>query len=366
MRLSERWIREFVDPAVDCDALVHQLTMAGLEVDTVTSAAPPFSGVIVGEVVSVEAHPKADRLKVCQVDRAGSATLQVVCGAANVAVGMRVPLAIEGAVLPGGTEIRRSELRGVVSEGMLCSARELGLEDSEPGLLRLPDDVSVGQDLRVALDLDDRILEVDLTPNRADCLSVEGIAREVAVLFEQPIQIRELAALLAIGSEPFSVSVSAPAACPRYLGRVIRNIRRDVATPLWMRERLRRCGVRSLDPVVDVTNYVLLELGQPMHAFDLARLHGGIEVRFPREGESLTLLNEQVIKPDSDTLVIADHQRALALAGIMGGLDSAVTESTRDIFLECAFFSPAAIMGRARRYGLARASSHCCQSGVDP
>jgi phenylalanyl-tRNA synthetase beta chain len=262
--------------------------------------------------------------------------------------------------------IARSKLRGVESQGMLCSAKELGLEDSASGLLPLPADAPVGQDFRAYLDLDDQVLEVDLTPNRADCLSVEGVAREVAVMYGQDAPEPVMPVVGVVGSEVFPVVVTAPKACPRYLGRIIRNVRRGVATPLWMKERLRRCGVRSLDPVVDVTNYVLLELGQPLHAFDLAQLKGGIEVRFARAGDRLTLLNDQVVEPDAETLVIADRERPLALAGIMGGRDSAVTAETRDLFVECAFFAPTAISGRARRYGLATESSHRFERGVDP
>ncbi|WP_139555833.1 phenylalanine--tRNA ligase subunit beta [Methylotetracoccus oryzae] len=366
MRLSERWLRTYVDPAADSGQLVHQLTMAGLEVDSAVPAAPAFSGVVVAEVEAIAPHPQADRLKVCQVGIGAAQPLQIVCGAPNVAVGMRAPLAVEGARLPGGMAIGRSKLRGVESQGMLCSAKELGLEDSASGLLPLPVDAPVGQDFREYLDLDDQILEVDLTPNRADCLSVEGIAREVAVLFGQAAPEPVSPSIAVIGSEVFPVAVTAPEACPRYLGRIIRNIRGGVVTPLWMKERLRRSGVRSLDPVVDVTNYVLLELGQPLHAFDLARLKGAIEVRFARAGDRLTLLNDQTVEPDTDTLVIADRDRPLALAGIMGGRDSAVTAETRDLFVECAFFAPTAISGRARRYGLATESSHRFERGVDP
>jgi phenylalanyl-tRNA synthetase beta chain len=366
MRLSEAWLREYADPPVDGASLVQQLTMAGLEVASVEPAGPPCSGVVVGEVREVANHPQADRLKLCQVSIGTDAPLQIVCGAPNVAVGMRVPVALEGASLPGGLAISRSEIRGVVSRGMLCSAKELGLEDSEPGLLRLPEEASLGSDVRSVLALDDRILEVDLTPNRADCLSVQGIAREVAAL--NRIDLHPPAAALpgpAI-QDRWPITVTAPKACPRYLGRIIKGIRRDVRTPLWMRERLRRCGIRSLDPVVDVTNYVLLELGQPLHAFDLAKLVGGIEVRFARDGEGLTLLNDASVALDESTLVIADSRQVLALAGVMGGRDSAVSADTRDLFLECAFFSPAVILGRARRYGLATESSHRFERGVDP
>ncbi len=366
MRLSEAWLREFVDPPVNTAALVSQLTMAGIEVDTVEPAAEAFTGVVVAEVVEVAPHPQADRLRVCQVDDGSGRPLQVVCGAPNVAVGLRVPLAVEGAVLPGGLQIRRSELRGVPSMGMLCSAKELGLEDSEAGLLRLPQDAPLGADVRTVLKLDDAVLEIDLTPNRADCLSVEGIAREAALLNRIDRPLVPMVLPLITCRDEFPVTVSASEACPRYLGRVIRNIHSGVRTPLWMRERLRRSGLRSLDPVVDVTNYVLLELGQPLHAFDLDKLIGGVEVRYAREGERLTLLNDETIAPDASTLVIADQRQILALAGVMGGKASAVSGDTRDLFLECAFFSPEVIMGRARRYGLVTDSSHRFERGVDP
>ncbi len=366
MRLSEAWLREFVNPPVDTPALVQQLTMAGIEVDTVVPAAAPFSGVVVAAVAEIAPHPQAERLKVCRVDTGTDEHLQIVCGAPNVAVGLRVPLARDGAKLPGGLQIHRTELRGVPSFGMLCSAKELGLEDSEAGLLRLPEEFPLGADLRRVLMLDDTVLEVDLTPNRADCLSVEGIAREVALLNRIDRPSVPMVWPLVTTRDEFPITVAAPEACPRYLGRIIRNIHPGVRTPLWMRERLRRAGLRSLDPVVDVTNYVLLELGQPLHAFDLENLAGGIEVRFARVGERLTLLNDETISPDESTLVIADQKQVLALAGVMGGRASAVSSATRDVFLECAFFSPDVIMGRARRYGLSTDSSHRFERGVDP
>lgn len=366
MRLSEAWLREFVNPPVDTPVLVQQLTMAGIEVDTVEPAASPFSGVVVAEVTEIAPHPQADRLKVCRVAAGTDERLQIVCGAPNVAVGMRVPLAMEGAKLPGGLQIHRTELRGVASFGMLCSAKELGLEDSEAGLLRLPEEFPLGADLRSVLTLDDAVLEIDLTPNRADCLSIEGIAREVALLNRIDRPSAPMVLPLVTTRDEFPISINVPEACPRYLGRIIRNIHPGVRSPLWMRERLRRAGLRSLDPVVDVTNYVLLELGQPLHAFDLAKLTGGIEVRFAKAGEQVTLLNDQTISPDDATLVIADRKQVLALAGVMGGRASAVSGETRDLFLECAFFSPEVIMGRARRYGLSTDSSHRFERGVDP
>lgn len=367
MRFSEAWLRELADPKVDTARLVEQLTMAGLEVDSVAPAAPPFSGVVIAQVLKVSPHPNADKLKVCQVD-VGAKILQVVCGASNVYAGMKAPLAQVGAELAGGLKIAQTKIRGVESSGMLCSASELGLVESASGLWELPQEAPVGEDLRAWLDLDDVIIEVDLTPNRADCLSVEGIAREVAQLFRidwRPVAVDPVAPVCA-DRLPIHVSAEACPACPRYLGRLIRGINSAATTPMWMQERLRRSGIRSLGPVVDVTNYVLLELGQPLHAFDAACLNGGIQVRMGRRGEKLALLNGQQIELTEDSLVIADEQRPLALAGIMGGRDSAVSSITLDVFLECAFFAPAAILGRARRYGLHTESSHRFERGVDP
>lgn len=365
MRLSEAWLRQYVNPAVDTAGLVHQLTMAGLEVDGAEPAAADFSGVVVARIVEAAPHPEADRLQICRVEAGRGELLQIVCGAPNARAGLVAPLATEGAVLPGPLKIKRSRLRGVESFGMLCSAKELGIDENASGLLELPVDAPVGADVRDYLQLDDRILEIDLTPNRADCLSVEGIAREVALINRLPFQGVEAGAAAATDRQ-LAVHLDAPEACPRYLGRVIAGIDAKAQTPQWLKERLRRSGLRSLGPAVDVTNYVLLELGQPLHAFDLAKLSGEIHVRCGREGESLKLLNGEEITLSSEVLVIADQEKALALAGIMGGEESAVSEATTDIFLECAFFSPALIMGKARRYGLATDSSHRFERGVDP
>ncbi|QSA95668.1 phenylalanine--tRNA ligase subunit beta [Methylococcus sp. EFPC2] len=366
MRFSEAWLRTYVHPPVTTEQLVAQLTMAGLEVDAVEPVAGEFRGVVVGHVLEVEPHPQADRLRVCQVAAGGEAPLTIVCGAPNVTVGMKAPLAVEGAVLPGGMKIGKSKLRGVESFGMLCSARELGLEEGQGGLLALPSDAPVGADLRAYLQLDDVSLEVDLTPNRADCLSVEGVAREVALLNGIDLPAPDQPSSPVSIDATFPVRVEAPEANPRYLGRLIRGVNPQAAAPIWLRERLRRSGLRSLGPVVDATNYILLELGQPLHAFDAAKLQGGIRVRYGVPGETLKLLNDQEVALESDVLVIADEKRPLALAGIMGGADSAVSDATTDIFLECAFFSPTAIMGRARRYGLNTDSSHRYERGVDP
>jgi phenylalanyl-tRNA synthetase beta chain len=366
MKVSAQWLREWVDPAISSAELVAQLTMAGLEVDRVEAAAPAFDRVVVGRVIGLVPHPAADRLRVATVDVGGAEPLQIVCGAPNVAVGLSAPTALIGTVLPGGLAIKPSRLRGVESQGMLCSARELGLAESSDGLLALPADSRPGRDVRELLALDDSIIEIELTPNRGDCLGMEGIAREVATL-----NCCEFRPLPATAVEPvvdavFPVTLLDPADCPRYVGRVIGGVDPAAETPLWMKERLRRAGARSLGPLVDVTNYVMLELGQPMHAFDLGRLTGGIVVRRARPGDRLELLNGAVVEPDGETLLIADHHGPLALAGIMGGEISSCTDATRDVFLESAFFAPASIAGRARRYGLQTDSAHRFERGVDP
>ncbi|HQU17323.1 MAG: phenylalanine--tRNA ligase subunit beta [Gammaproteobacteria bacterium] len=365
MKFSERWLREWVDPPVSTETLAEQLTMAGLEVDSVRPAAPGFEGIVVGEILSAGPHPDAERLQVCQV-AAGADPVQVVCGAPNARAGLRVPFAVVDARLPDGTRIRRARLRGVESFGMLCSARELGLSEEAAGLLELPPDAPPGADLRDYLGLNDQVLEVDLTPNRGDCLGIAGIAREVGVLNRCAVRAPEWTPVRAGIEDRFPVVVDAPADCPRYLGRVIRGMDPAARTPVWMCERLRRSGLRSLGLLVDVTNYVLLEYGQPMHAFDLAQLQGEIRVRRARAGEALTLLDGRDVELDDATLVIADRGRVLALAGIMGGEGSGVGAATRDLFLECAYFTPQAIGGRARRYGLHTDASHRFERGVDP
>jgi len=366
MQFSEAWLRTFVSPALEARELVEQLTMAGLEVDSVMPAAADFQGVVVGEVIDLKPHPDADRLQVCTVAIGDEAPLQIVCGAANVYRGMRAPTALVGARLPGDFRIKKSKLRGEASHGMLCSEKELGLADDAAGLMELPSDAPVGADIREYLELDDAIITLDLTPNRADCLSVEGVAREVAALNDIACEPLPVAEIEISHSDELPISIAAPDACPRYLGRLIRKVDPSATTPLWMQERLRRSGLRSLGPLVDVTNYVLLELGQPLHAFDAARLQGGITVRSSRSGEQIALLNDQTIVLDDDTLVIADDHKPLALAGIMGGKESAVSDETTDIFLECAFFAPSLMMGKARRYGLHTDSSHRFERGVDP
>ncbi|SDA25602.1 phenylalanyl-tRNA synthetase beta subunit [Pseudomonas sp. NFPP10] len=364
MKFSEQWLRGWVSPQVSRDELVARLSMAGLEVDSVTPAAGDFSGVVVGEVLSTEQHPDADKLRVCQVSN-GSETFQVVCGAPNVRPGLKVPFAMIGAQLPGDFKIKKAKLRGVESNGMLCSQAELQIGEGNDGLMELPADAPVGEDVRTYLSLDDASIEVDLTPNRGDCLSLAGMAREVGALYAAKVLRPEVPAIPAAHDEVRPVEVLAPSACPRYLGRVVRNVDLSKPTPLWMVERLRRADVRSIDAAVDITNYVMLELGQPLHAFDLAEINGGIRVRMAEEGEKLVLLDGQEVSLRSDTLVIADHTRALAIAGVMGGEHSGVTANTRDVFLESAFFDQIAVAGKARSYGLHTDASHRYERGVD-
>ncbi|WP_445358032.1 phenylalanine--tRNA ligase subunit beta [Microbulbifer sp. ANSA005] len=365
MKISNSWLREWVNPELTTQELADQITMAGLEVDGIEKVAGDFSGVVVGEIVACEQHPDADKLRVCKVAGHPDGEMQVVCGAPNARTGIKIPFALVGAKLPGDFKIKKAKLRGVESFGMLCAQTELELGEDNDGIWELPEDAPTGTDLREYLQLDDETIEVDLTPNRSDCLGVAGIAREVGVLNRCAVQGPEVAPVPQQIDESMPVSLLAEAACPRYVGRVIRNIDIKAVTPLWMQERLRRSGLRSIDPVVDVTNYVLLELGQPMHAFDLEKLSGGIKVRMAEAGEELTLLDGQEVKLKDGTLVIADEEKPLAMAGIMGGLDSSVTAGTQHIFLESAFFSPLAIAGKARSYGLHTDSSHRFERGVD-
>lgn len=364
MKFSEKWLRSWANPQVSHDELVARLSMVGLEVDADLPVAGAFSGVVVGEVLSTEQHPDADKLRVCQVSN-GSETFQVVCGAPNVRAGLKIPFAMIGAELPDDFKIKKAKLRGVESFGMLCSAKELQISEENAGLLELPADAPVGQDVRTYLELADYTIEVGLTPNRGDCLSLAGLAREVSAIYDVPLAPVAVDAVAAQHDETRPVELAAPAACPRYLGRVIRNVDLSRPTPLWMVERLRRSDIRSIDPVVDVTNYVMIELGQPMHAFDLAEINGGVRVRMAEDGEKLVLLDGQEITLRADTLVIADHQRALAIAGVMGGEHSGVSDSTRDLFLEAAFFDTIALAGKARSYGLHTDSSHRFERGVD-
>ncbi len=365
MKFSESWLRSFVDPKVDGDAFPHLLTMAGLEVETEESVAPPFGKVVVGHVVEVGKHPHADRLSLCRVDVGSGEALPIVCGAPNVALGMKVPCALPGAELPGSLCIKVSTVRGVESHGMLCSARELGMAEDASGLLALPADAPAGTDVRHLLDLDDRLLTLKLTPNRADCLSLEGIAREVAGLTGQPVRLIEVDQVAASIATTREVVLDAPAACPLYCGRVIDGVDARAKTPDWMVRRLERCGLRPISALVDITNYVMLELGQPLHAFDNARLNGAIHARMAHRGEQLRLLNEQSITLQDDVLLIADEHGPVAMAGIMGGEESGITLQTTEIFLEAAFFAPSAIAGRARRYSFVSDASHRFERGVD-
>ena len=365
MQISEAWLRELVNPPVSTEELVEQLTMAGLEVDSVKSVAADFRHVVVAEVIAMEQHSNADKLKVCQVSVGEADPLQIVCGAENVRVGLKIPVALVGANLPGDFKIKKSKLRGELSFGMLCSEKELGLVVDADGLMELAFDAPVGKDIREYLGLDDSIIELDLTPNRADCLSVEGVAREVSVLNQLDWSPIEHAVTAITHDSVIDVNVEEKNACPRYLGRLIEGINPTADTPLWMKERLRRSGIRSIGAIVDVTNYVLLELGQPLHAFDADKLSGSVTVRVGEKDEELVLLNEQTIKLDGVALVIADDKQALALAGVMGGVVSSVTSQTENIFLECAFFTPTAIAGKARHFGLHTDSSHRFERGVD-
>jgi len=364
MKISENWLREWVNPSISSGDLVAQITLAGLEVDEVLPVASEFSGVVVGEITSAEPHPNADKLQVCQVSD-GVEVFQVVCGAPNARVGIKIPFARIGAVLGADFKIKKAKLRQVESFGMLCSASELGLSDDHDGIMELPLSAIAGEDFRAFLELDDQIIDVDLTPNRSDCLSIAGLAREVGVLNKTDVTPVNITPAQIVIDDTFSVRVDAADACPRYLGRVIRGVDVKAQTPLWMVEKLRRSGIRSIDPIVDITNFVMLELGQPMHAFDLANLSGSVVVRKAIAGEKITLLDGQDIALREDTLLIADEKAPLAIAGIMGGKGSGVNEETKDIFLESAFFTPLALAGKARSYGLHTDSSHRFERGVD-
>ncbi len=366
MKISLNWLREFVDVPVDADTLAEKLSLIGLEVAAVESVHPGFAGVVVAEVESVAAHPDADKLRVCQVNAGTGESLQIVCGAANVTAGMKAPLIQVGGKLPDGKTIKPSKLRGVASQGMLCSAVELGLADEAEGLWVLPAEAQPGTPLDALLQLDDTVIEIELTPNRGDCTSVFGVAREISALFDQTLQATEPAAVTPVHDDVVPVTLAAAPDCPRFLGRVVRGIDPQAASPLWLQERLRRAGIRPISAAVDVTQYVMLEYGQPLHAYDLAELNGRITPRRAGAGETLTLLDGQTVSLDGDFLVIADEQRALGLAGIMGGADSAVSDTTADVYLECAWFSPASISGRGRRLGIQTDASYRFERGVDP
>lgn len=364
MKISENWLRTWVNPAIDSETLSDQLTMLGLEVDELAPVAKPFTGVVVGEVLTVEQHPDADRLRVTTVNIGSGEPLQIVCGAPNVRAGMKAPVAMIGAVLPGDFKIKKGKLRGVESQGMLCGASEIDLEDKIDGLLELPDDAPVGVNIREYLKLDDNVIDISITPNRGDCFSIRGIAREIAVINQLQMNEPDIKSVDATIADEKKVVISTEGA-PRYLGRVIKNVNVKAATPEWMEQALARSGIRTHSILVDVTNYVLMELGQPMHAFDLAKIEGTVHVRQAQPQEKLQLLNDQEVELQEDIMVIADDQKALAIAGIMGGLASSVTDDTTDIFLESAFFAPLAIAGRARRFGLHTDSSQRYERGVD-
>ena len=364
MKFSESWLRQWVDPGIERTALLEQLTMAGLEVDGTEPVAGEFSGVVVGEVLACEAHPDADKLSVCIVSDGGSQA-QVVCGAPNVRAGLKVAFARVGAALPGDFQIRKAKLRGVESQGMLCSADELAVGEDADGIMELPQDAVVGTDLRDALDLDDLIVDLDLTPNRGDCLSLTGVAREVGVLNNAPVSFVDVQAVPAVSDTVFPVAIEHGDGCPQYVGRVIEGINPTAESPAWMVERLRRCGLRAIDPVVDVTNYVMIELGQPMHAFDLDQLTDRINVRRAKAGETLDLLDGKTVDLSTDTLMITDGNGPVAIAGVMGGARSGVQPDTRNVLLEAAFFAPLAMAGTARGYAMQTDASHRFERGVD-
>jgi phenylalanyl-tRNA synthetase beta chain len=365
MRVNLEWLREWVELDGSAVEIGADLTTSGLEIDSIERAAAPLEGIVVAHVVTVDRHPNADRLSVCSVDD-GTARHQVVCGAPNVTAGIKAPFARVGAKLPNGKAIGAAELRGVQSNGMLCSAKELELPDDGKGLLLLDADAPVGMPVSDYLRLDDAILEVNVTPNRGDCFSVRGLARELAARRGKDLARRPAPATAPKLNEVFPVELHAGAACPRFVGRVLRGLASGARTPLWMRERLRRAGVRPIQPIVDVTNYVMLELGQPLHAYDLDKLERGIDVRFAEAGEPLTLLDGRVVELADDMLVIADASGPVGLAGIMGGQRTAVGDVTAAVFLESAFFAPAAIAGRPRRVGLHTDASLRFERGVDP
>ncbi len=365
MKFSESWLRTFVNPAVSGKEFSHLLTMAGLEVEEEETVAPAFNGVVVAEVLEVSKHPDADRLNVCRVNIGSGEPQQIVCGAPNVTAGIKVPCALPGAKLPGDFTIKVAKVRGIESSGMLCSAKELGISDEASGLLVLAVDAPVGQDIRQYLDLDDRLLTLKLTPNRADCLSLTGIAREVSALTNTPATYQQVSAAPVTIDAKREIILDAPEACPLYCGRIISGVNAKTPTPEWMKRRLERSGIRSISALVDITNYVMLELGQPLHAFDNAKLTGAIHARLARPGENIQLLNEQTLQLQDDVLLITDDQEPLAMAGIMGGEDSGISLETTEMFLESAFFAPKAIAGRARRYGFGSDASHRFERGVD-
>ncbi len=366
MKISEQWLREYLDTDAATQTIADTLTQTGIEVESVTPVAEKFSGVVVGRLISFEKHPDADRLNVCQVDVGQGEPLTIVCGATNLRADMKVPAALVGAVLPQNFKITKSKLRGVFSHGMLCSARELTLADDADGILDLPQDAPIGADVWDYFQLSDCMLDLSITPNRGDCLSVYGVARELsATLASSQLKILSIAAIQQTVSDVLPVAIDAPLACPHYLGRIIKQIRTNVATPPWMQERLKRSGLKSIHPVVDIMNYVMLEIGQPLHAFDRATLSGGIHVRMAQPGETITLLNDRTIKLNAQTLIIADDKQPLAIAGVMGGASSSVTPETQDIFIESAYFLPSVSALSRQDFHLTSDSAYRFERGVD-
>ncbi len=371
MQFPESWLRAFCNPPLTSQQLADTLTMAGLEVEELRPFAPAFTGVVVGQILSAEQHPNADRLRVCQVDVGQGAPLNIVCGAPNARAGIKVPCATVGALLPPGEDgkpfaIKLGKLRGVESQGMLCSAKELQISEESNGLLELADDAVAGRNIREQLGLDDMLFTLKLTPNLAHCLSVYGIAREVSALTGTPLVQPEFPKAAVQAQDRLPVSVQAPDLCGRFSGRVVRGVNTQAQTPAWMVERLARCGQRSVSPLVDISNYVMFELGRPSHIFDLDKIHGGLQVRWGREGEQLKLLNGNTVTLDSSVGVIADDLQVESLAGIMGGDATAVSDDTKSIFIEAAFWWPKAIAGRSRRYNFSTDAGHRFERGVDP
>lgn len=366
MKFSESWLREWVNPAISSEQLCEQLTMAGLEVDGIEKVSGDFSGVVIGKVVECKQHPNADKLRITKVDIGQEQLLSIVCGAPNCRLGLTVACATIGAILPGDFKIKAAKLRGEPSEGMLCSYSELGISDDHNGIIELPEDAPLGEDLRKYLQLDDKAIEISVTPNRADCFGIIGIARDISAINNISVTAHNFETPNVTIDDKIDINVLEPKAAPKYLGRIIKNVNAQISTPLWMKEKLRRSGIRSVGIIVDITNYVLIELGHPMHAFDLDKIDGNITVRYGFPHEKLVLLDGNEIEIKAETLVIADDKKALALAGIFGGKDSGVTAQTQNIFLESAFFSPLTIVGKAREYGLHTDASHRYERGVDP
>lgn len=366
MKISENWLREWINPKVNHETLCDQLTMAGLEVEKQEAVAPAFDQVVIGEVIECIQHPNADKLRVTKVNVGQQEPLQIVCGAANCRLGLKVVCAQIGAVLPGDFKIKAAKLRGEDSSGMLCSFKELGIDIDSDGIIELPENAPIGESIRDYLNLDDHLIEVAITPNRADCFSILGIARDLSAVNQMPLTEPTFKTASITLNDQIAVRVDAPEAAPRYLARCINNVNMNAKSPFWLTEKLRRCGIRAIDPIVDVTNYVLLELGQPMHAFDRDEIKGALQVRFNRPNESLQLLDGTEVTLKPNTLIISDDENPLAMAGIFGGLNSGVTKKTKYIILESAYFSPLAITGKAREYGLHTESSHRFERGVDP